>query len=402
MVAKIRSGKSLKGALSYNEVKVADGRAELLEAVGYSKDLDDLSFRDKLFRLTDLAGRNQRVWTNTVHISLNFEVSEDLSKDRLIDIAGRYMEGIGFGAQPYLIYQHFDAGHPHIHILTTNIDREGVRISLHNLGKTRSEEARKAIEVEFGLIKAEAASQINKPKIEPVIYGQGSSKKAVEQVVRTVVNDYRFTSLPELNAILQHYHVLADRGTRSSVMYRNNGLRYWITDANGNKIGTPLKASRLLERPTLKLLEQRFQLNEALRRSDKQAVRAKVDAALSRSTSVNDLIRLLARSDVIAVIRRTDTGMIYGFTLVDHQYKVVFNGSDLGRSYAAAAIAARLTDDHSYTRQTNKEVIMPPGSPVDLKNNDSQILTTLFERVPDENTSPAFRPKKKKKRRLKL
>ena len=31
------------------------------------------------------------------------------------------MEQIGFGDQPYLVYQHNDAGHPHIHIVTTRI-----------------------------------------------------------------------------------------------------------------------------------------------------------------------------------------------------------------------------------------------------------------------------------------
>lgn len=402
MVAKIRSGKSLKGALSYNEVKVADGRAALLDAVGYSKDANDLSFREKLLRLTDLAGRNQRVRTNTVHISLNFDVSENFATDRLMDIAGRYIEGIGFGAQPYLVYQHFDAGHPHIHILTTNIDRDGRRISLHNLGRTKSEETRKAIEVEFGLKKAETVTQSSKKMIEPVSYGQGPSKAAVEQVVRAVVDDYRFTSLPELNAVLQHYHVLADRGSNSSVMYKNNGLRYWITDARGNKIGTPLKASSLRGRPTLKLLQQRFQLNEALRRSDKQAVRNKVDDALSRSTSVDDLIRLMAKAQITAVVRRTDTGMIYGLTLVDHQYKVVFNGSDLGKSYSAAAITATLTDHQKDLTQRNNDVMAPSEMSIDGYHHDSEVLSALLEQAPEEKAPAAFRTKKKKKRRLNL
>jgi hypothetical protein len=31
------------------------------------------------------------------------------------------MERIGFGRQPYLVYRHFDADHPHIHIVTNTI-----------------------------------------------------------------------------------------------------------------------------------------------------------------------------------------------------------------------------------------------------------------------------------------
>jgi len=60
-----------------------------------------------------------------------------------------YMEKIGFCEQPYLIYRHYDAGHPHIHIVSINIRRDGSRISLHNIGRNQSEKARKEIENEF-------------------------------------------------------------------------------------------------------------------------------------------------------------------------------------------------------------------------------------------------------------
>jgi len=116
MVAKIKSGKSLIGALNYNEHKVKAGKAKLIAAQAYAKDCHLLSFDDKLFRLKDLAERNLRTRTNTVHLSLNFDVSENLDNTKLIEVAEDYMERIGFGHQPYLVYKHSDAGHPHIHV----------------------------------------------------------------------------------------------------------------------------------------------------------------------------------------------------------------------------------------------------------------------------------------------
>jgi hypothetical protein len=44
-----------------------------------------------------------------------------LSKEKITEIAVEYMDKIGFGEQPYLVYQHFDSGHTHLHIVTTNI-----------------------------------------------------------------------------------------------------------------------------------------------------------------------------------------------------------------------------------------------------------------------------------------
>ncbi len=69
MVAKFRGGKSLRQILTYNENKVAEGQAELIGEGGYGKSHSDLTFQEKLARLTDLAVRNWRTMNNAMHIS---------------------------------------------------------------------------------------------------------------------------------------------------------------------------------------------------------------------------------------------------------------------------------------------------------------------------------------------
>jgi len=255
MVAKIKSGKSLIGALNYNENKVKAGKAKLIAASGYMKSHEILSFYDKLFRLTDLAGRNQRTRTNTVHLSLNFDVTENLSNELLVKIADEYMEKIGFGHQPYLIYNHFDAGHPHIHLVTTNIEADGKRISLHNIGEIVSDPARKAIEIDFGLVRASNKGTKHDLDenivIQPIEYGQTDTKRGITNIVNAVAKGYKFTSLPEFNAILSQFNVMADKGKKESVMFKKGGLHYWVIDKNGKKTGVPIKASSIYNTPTL-------------------------------------------------------------------------------------------------------------------------------------------------------
>jgi len=383
---------------------VADGKATLLHAVGYAKEVPQLTVGDKLFRLQDLAARNQRVTTNTVHISLNFGLKERLPAERLVTIAGQYMEGIGFGKQPYLVYQHLDAGHPHIHILSTNIDRNGKRISLHDLGRTKSEATRRAIEVAFGLERAEDVKVNEQLRIEPVLYGSVDTKRAVEQIVRSVTDRYRFTSLPEFNAVLQQFNVLADRGSPSSAMYKHNGLRYWVTDANGNKTGVPIKASALKGKPTMKLLEQRFNLNSTLRHSLKAKVRLKVDQALAGATTIREFQENLKRDNIAAVIRRTDKGLIYGLTIVDNELRTVFKGSDIGKEYAAAAIALKLSDPAGHKMQAlQKEKRQAEYQTTVPYSGQETVLNTLLAPTADDPaTLAALRPKRKKKRRLNL
>ncbi len=125
MVARKKSGKRIKGAINYNEKKVKEGKAELIAARFYTKDAEQLNFHEKLNRLQQLADLNTRAETNCLHASLNFDISENHSNEKLQAIAEAYMEGIGFGKQPYLVYHHSDAAHQHIHIVSTNIQRDG-------------------------------------------------------------------------------------------------------------------------------------------------------------------------------------------------------------------------------------------------------------------------------------
>jgi hypothetical protein len=265
MVAKIKSGKSLIGAINYNENKVKQGKAKLIGAPLFGKEPGALSFQDKLFRLKDLAERNSRTRTNTVHLSLNFDISENLDDELLMAIAERYMDKIGFGKQPFLVYKHFDAGHPHIHIVTTNINHDGNRITLHNIGRLRSEPARKEIEKEFGLVQADSKLSLGQSEaidMKPLVYGDVDTKRAMTSIVNETIRQYKFTSLPELNAILRLYNLEADRGPKETVMFDKRGLRYWVIDKNGHRLGVPIKASSIYKKPTLKLLEDRFRLGE--------------------------------------------------------------------------------------------------------------------------------------------
>ena len=42
------------------------------------------------------------------------------------------------------------------------------------------------------------------------------------------------------------------------------------------------------------------------------------------------------------MLRQNTEGRLFGITFVDNQNKVVFNGSDLGKGYSAAALQSRL------------------------------------------------------------
>jgi hypothetical protein len=347
VVAVIHSSSSLPNILNYNEQKVKQGSAICLEAAEYPKDAADLNFYQKLSRLEKLTELNQQTKVNSVHISLNFDPSEQLSEERLKEIAAVYMDKIGFAGQPYLLYKHTDAGHPHIHLVTTNIKPDGKRIELHNLGRNQSEEARKEIEIDFGLIKAEESRQREAYRLKPVdvrklIYGRVESKRAMGNVITTVLKNYKYGSLAELNAVLQLYNVTADRGSEDSRVFRHRGLVYRILDGQGSKVGVPVKASDFHFKPTLQYLAEKFQVNAAGKDQHKARLRNTIDLSLLRTDlSLTSLIAALQKEGIDTVLRQNSEGVIYGITYVDHRSRCVFNGSALGKTYSAKAILER-------------------------------------------------------------
>jgi hypothetical protein len=446
MVAVIKFSTSLRNVLNYNENKLKHDtglkdekgnlikKAEFIHSSGFAKDTDNLGFTDKFKRLQKQMSLSETRKKSVAHISLNFDPSEkarlDKDKELLKRIADTYMQKIGFANQPYLVYKHTDAGHPHIHIVTTIIQDNGIPIETNYIGKLVSEPARKEIEKLFGLVEADKHRQREVIKVPPVNlqkvnYGKSETKRAITNVLDYVLPNYKYTTLAELNAVLKQYNILADTGGEKSRIQQNKGLVYRVLDENGNKIGVPIKASDIYSKPVLKVLEKNFQKNDTLRTPFKQRVKNAVDLAFVKRppASIDELQRTLKRDRISLVARQNADGIIYGLTYIDHQNKCVFNGSDLGKQYSAKAIVDRLlveqiqqqeiaqlihTDKSQNTRPTQATDKMPHP---DKLPTSEQTLTGqhgVFEKLIQQESASDTIPfqlkqkKKRKRKRLKL
>lgn len=339
---------SLRNCLNYNEQKVKTGHARCLDAGFYPMDAGDLNFYQKLARFEKLTELNQTTKVNSVHFSLNFHPSENLSEALLKEIGEAFLEKIGFGGQPYLLYQHFDAGHPHIHLITTNIKPDGKAINLHNLGRVQAKRAREELEVIYGLVRATKQEEREVSHLKPVNvqraqYGRMETKRAIAGVLDSVVKNYKFSSLAQLNAVLGLYHITADVGSEGSRIREHNGLVYRVLDEQGNRVGVPIRASDFFGKPMLKNLQEKFSEKEAQKKPEHRAnIRTAVDLALLKGRmDLAGLAEQLKRAGIDMVIRQNADGVIYGITYVDHIKKTVFNGSELGKTYSAKAILER-------------------------------------------------------------
>jgi Relaxase/Mobilisation nuclease domain len=418
MVAKITSPHSIKRALNYNEKKVQSGHATCIYAGNFLKDLDKLNFYDKLQRFQDLISLNDRAQkSNNLHISLNFHPSEQIIPRTLCAIAKEYMERIGFANQPYLVYEHQDAGHPHIHIVTTNIEATGKRIDTYNIGKLKSEIARKEIEKKFGLVRTADGFRLGSIKIDirQVEYGKSETKRSITNVLDKVLNFYNYNSLASLNAILKTYNITADRGREGGRIYNHGGLLFHTLDSNGNRIGVPIKASLIYSKPTLANLEIKFKENHVKRFDGKGKLKEVIDAELlKRPKNLESIISNLRTKNIDTILRKNEQGYLFGITFIDHANKSVFNGSEVGKEYSLSNLQKRVgglikierKGLSSPVHKDQKRNVKEKKTDKNLNRNPEGAVLVKSLLKPEEPDIEAFyllpRKKRKKKRRQHL
>ncbi|WP_433780472.1 relaxase/mobilization nuclease domain-containing protein [Flavobacterium anhuiense] len=413
MVAVINTGSSLRSIFNYNENKVEAGKAKFIGEGNYPLDASDISKDFRLKLLLKQLELNTNVKRGSVHISLNFDSSENnMTKEKLMEIAHSYMGKIGFGSQPYLVYQHHDAGHPHIHIVSVKVKSDGKRIDMQNIGRNQSETARKEIEKAFNLVPAKGRQKEKILNIKPVQssvikYGAAETKKSVAAVLNAIIPNYKYTTLGELNAVLNLYNVTAVQGSKDSRMFLHKGLAYQILNDKKQPVGVPLKASSFYMKPTLKNLELKFATNKTSRNPHLKRVKNAVDLAFMQNSikSVSDLDRILIPDGIKTAERRNEQGILYGLTYIDHKTKCVFNGSSLGKTYSASGIQERCGLKGFNTGRTAVKILEDNA----LKNKTLQSsfisageLQKIIDSVMQPEFSADFIPsqlKRKKKRK---
>ncbi len=336
------------GLLKYNYLKIGKQQAKLVSAQGFPKGTEH-NLLLALNRFKRRFEKNSRTKTNVVHISLNFSPKEKVNENLMANIASRYLEEIGFGRQPFLVFSHSDTKHPHLHIITTNIAADGKRIETHNIGKTLSENARKKVESEFGLINAEAQGKQLYPSLplEKAEYGISETKAIITNIVTEVMRTYQFASIGEFRAALSQYNIGMEIRKREAD--KIPGLIYFITDASGKQKSRAVFSSKIFSNPTYKNLLKKSQRNipkkEPFKRNLKNLILRKINEVNAGKDWENILMESLKKEGVFMHLARNENGRTFGLSFVDNRTRCVFKASDLGKEYTHTALIKRFEGD---------------------------------------------------------
>lgn len=336
MIAKISSTENLGGALGYNFKKVEKGEASILHAAElYQNKEGRYTMEDVLVDMEALIPKKCRTKKTVFHCSLNPHPDEKLSDETLMQIAREYMEALGYGNQPYIVFKHNDISREHIHIVSLRVDSKGRKIK-DRFEKRRSKQITDVLERKYNLIPSSKVSEQAAAETPKVDIGKGNIREQVASVLRMVLKHYRFCSLGEFNAILSAYNLAVEEVKTEFRGRKYDGLVYVPTDGKGNKAGTPIHASDIGRGVGYTAVQNRMQKSKQAIKPLIPTVRRKILEVMRTSPDTEEKLRQrLEEQSLRVTIRKNENGRIYGITFIDDEVGIALNGSRLGKGYAA-------------------------------------------------------------------
>ena len=412
MVAKINIGSNLYGALAYNQEKVDEGLGKILGSNLVFEPTDgQFNVSECMNDFMQFVPAHFRTEKPVFHVSLNPHPDDRLSDNQLADIGREYMEKLGYGNQPYLIFKHEDIGREHLHIVSLRVDSEGKKIDSfkeHERSKAITED----LERKYNLHPAEGQKRGEQWEFSPVDISKGDLKKQIASVIKPLASMYHFQSMGEYKAVLSLYNINVEelKGEAKGKPYR--GLLYSAMDNEGNKVGNPLKSSIFGKSVGYDGLEKRMEKSaERIKSKNLKAHTLKaVSEAKQGSQSESEFRAKLRQQGIDVLFRRNDEGRIYGATFIGHTTRTVMNGSRLGKDYCANVFNnlyggnqqqvqepiqdTRLSDVYKNTEK--------PTTQYDTSDSVTGGLFSILAPEPENHPKeemPLPRRKKKKKRR---
>ena len=130
MVAKIGVSNKLYGVLAYNFEKIKDKEAKVLGVSRLSITEDGITtLQQALADFQMHLPQDIRTKKPIIHISLNPHPDDKLSDEQMEAISREYLEKLGYGNQPYIIFKHEDLAREHIHIVSLRVDAAGKKLN---------------------------------------------------------------------------------------------------------------------------------------------------------------------------------------------------------------------------------------------------------------------------------
>lgn len=230
MIAKIIKGKDFYGVLAYNDQKVGQGSAHIIDAnIGLGSTIENTNTFNTVRALRPNLGKA------VLHVSLNLPYQDKLSDKEFAKMGHDYLTGMGFDDNQYIIYRHHDQKHQHIHIIANRVEYSGKVVS-DAKDLFRSKKILRKLEVDYKLTQLDGTivkkeSPISQQEIEKALRtGNAPIRYILLEKVKHAIDKSENTQgfIEKLDAQNVHprFNVSSTTGRVSGISFEYKGTIY--------------------------------------------------------------------------------------------------------------------------------------------------------------------------------
>ncbi|MBC8033803.1 MAG: relaxase/mobilization nuclease domain-containing protein [Chitinophagaceae bacterium] len=250
MIGKVKTGKSFAGCIRYN---LERDEATILHAEGIRIDsiphiINDFNMQRKM---------NPELGQAVGHIVLSWSVhdKDKLSPDAMSANAKEYLQKMKIADTQFLVVQHHDREHPHIHIVYNRVSNEAKTIS-DQYQRRRNAEVCKQLTLKHGYHMAQGKAQVNRPRLT----GTDKIKYQLYDAIKETSAAAR--SWKELEGLLKQ------RDIEINYKYKSGATE--IQGISFSKDGLKLKGSEIDRSLSYGKLNQQIEYNHRKEKSQQQ------------------------------------------------------------------------------------------------------------------------------------
>jgi hypothetical protein len=177
-----------------------------------------------------------------------------------------------------------------------------------------------------------------------------------------------------------------------------SGIVYFATDDKKNRLSNPVKSSMLGKFAGTANLSKKYASYVPLLKTSSEYLKNTLSNAMRIASTENELTTILKKRGIDLILRKNDSGRIYGATVIDHNSKSVMNGSRLGKAFSANRFHELFSTSNTAQKSTQETTALTLEQPIFsfTSENTSVGLMPRFA-----GSGPSV-PKKKKKKKRKI
>ena len=285
------------------------------------------------------------------HASVNPGKDDGMTDEKVKNFVKDYMERMGYGKQPWILYKHTDLERIHYHIVSVRVDKDGKKIS-DSYERKKSQEALKELAEAYGYTVGKKKDMDAVPELEEEKKSdlaedfnpydgfnpeKGDSGEQMEAIIDLVMS-YHFTQPEHFDLIMEDLGVRVVRGN----FEEHEWIQLQGLDPKTKEPCTPLMSplDEYYDLPDMVAIHAN-QCKGQIKTREKEKVSNIARAALKVSKSQKHFENYLKKSGIKVVISRNVNNHIFGAVFIDHKNKCVFKASELPKFSAKMIEDAR-------------------------------------------------------------